>query len=823
MFNNLLTILLLTACYGGPSKLGQQDGSGGARLYSAPALSDVDGVKTFQFDPNSKVDQVFKGSSTAGLGDASVSFSPGSLSSSSIITMQPGASVVSALSNNSLGVSATGNSTPLVITSSNNEQSSNPFTLSLPVTTAGLDDFQLDGSFNAVFALVYKNGVIYERITDENLNVSDKFVKLQSLYFGSYQAVKVNKQVNGTFERRSGLAKIGTLKDSKNMPTPSATPTISKPSAFNLILQIPAQNSTNIDPRAPVNLGFSNPLGMPTVGQNVNFYSQNSAAFPYAPPIVSSADKLGLTINPPDNLFPLNAWQTIQILAGLKDQFGQSIGSVTPVKFKTRDGIWGAPLVPVVLAVATTNAASFAADRLINLIPGKTFAYWTDSQQYNGFTALFDGVAWQPSSTVNTTPSAQPIQALFFVTPSKSLGSVYRTYNAAYNKLYFNKTSGNGVWGTSPALIDSNPTAQAFDIATNAYGDSFLFWTKSSSNTDIYYCQLIDSGCIAAGTQLYTGISGTAFSKLSSQVSGTSALPYFALGIYDGSVSCYGFAGPLAAPIATGGGSIYQISSYCADVKAVLNTTSNPTDPGMMIYEQTSPRSVLIRPKSAGSWGTPQTLLTSNLPGIFKTKSLNNGRTVVFGISDTGVASYTSTLDGVNISPNIFLNIAAGAGTYTSSAVALDFNDFGDILFSYMYVKSPSTNYMGATILDHDGVTLRDVLPPALNPTFVPADGQLVASLDNAGNGFVGSSDFSGTFPKIQAYRFDSTAVGVSKWTTYPLITTSYGNYTNFPKVDLVKDGYKGTLSLLYGYCTAGSPACAPTVTSGSVNVINFK
>ena len=55
----LLSLSLLVSCYGGPSKLGEQNGSGNARLYAPSPLSDVDGVRSYAYNPDAQINQVF--------------------------------------------------------------------------------------------------------------------------------------------------------------------------------------------------------------------------------------------------------------------------------------------------------------------------------------------------------------------------------------------------------------------------------------------------------------------------------------------------------------------------------------------------------------------------------------------------------------------------------------------------------------------------------------------------------------------------------------------------------------------------------------------
>ncbi len=828
MYYKMLILGFIAGCYGGPSKFGDQNGTGGSRLFVAPALSDVDGVKTVSYNPDRV--NVITGSVTSAVKDSTITFSPNSLASGTQVTVEEGISMTSAMPQSTLGFSAESSSqTVSITTSQSNTPSTNPFTISIGLGSAGLTEFALDETKMGVVGLIYGgDGKIQVFVTDQ-IKVSNKSIAWTTKYFGSYQAMKIPAAQTGTRIFPANILKISTAADKKKAPTPTPAPA-TQFSALSLVDQNPRQNSTGVDPYAQAFLKFNNPIDSSTVGANIKLYQQNFTAQTFSPPTQVSQDKLGITIFPPDGMFPLNAWQNFRLLPDLKDTYGQNFATPSTITFKTRDGIWNQLSGSPALTPSYANANSFNDARIIKgLMPGQLLAYWSDNvgSMYYGSTAQINrGVLGTPSRINPTYPSmsgANPIQAKFFSNQVSTTGVIFGVYSGGFNKIFSNR-SNSGSWSNLESLIVSSSYPIAFDVVTNSLNQSFLIYSKynlGSTKTDIIICLLVDMLC-SSPSLFSNSIPSNNIVKLSGSVYFDGINNTFSVGLSD-STNCYGFSGLSTANNPYGASNF--LSSVCRSVQAFSNSGASISDRGILMYEETS-GIINVAYRNAGAWSTSP-LFTNIIAGQIKAKNTPDGRILLSALSTTGNVYFAVTRNGANFSPAATSIFNPSAGSIYAPALSIDSNDQGDVLFAYSMVTNlPTPNNLGAAILDKDGITIRDQFNVNSNAINLYS-GLLNASIDNLGNGLLafvdGMNTTQNTPMKIQSYRFDP--LGSPRWnsSTNSLFSTNYISYTSFGKIDLVKDPFRGVLTVLYGYCFSTAVACGPgTVSSAPLGVSQF-
>lgn len=196
--------LLHSGCFLGPGFFSQkQDGESAlSSIVGAEILSDADGARTGKFLAASNGTQTMTASDNSGIAGASLEAPPGSLSIDTDITIEEGVSIADSEFLSSLGLDASvnGSANSVVVASSAAIDALQPLTLaiSIPESANLVEDPELRNLI--VFYRIAKQdagGGFFEGIIPRNeLSLVDGKVKFEIRYFGVYQAVYLDKEIN---------------------------------------------------------------------------------------------------------------------------------------------------------------------------------------------------------------------------------------------------------------------------------------------------------------------------------------------------------------------------------------------------------------------------------------------------------------------------------------------------------------------------------------------------------------------------------------------------------------------------------------------------
>lgn len=178
-----------TGCFRGPAFFKPSSDTAGPKKIELTTYAG--GIVKGTYDPRSAITQILAVESGE-LAGVQLSLAPGSFSIPTDITMQPGADVATTTLSQELGVGSANNlqgtGLSVVLSSSENIDSARPFSLSIPVSSAGL---MLSGKY-LVILYVVKVAATGEQlagiIPTNQLQVTSSSITFPARYFGAYQA-----------------------------------------------------------------------------------------------------------------------------------------------------------------------------------------------------------------------------------------------------------------------------------------------------------------------------------------------------------------------------------------------------------------------------------------------------------------------------------------------------------------------------------------------------------------------------------------------------------------------------------------------------------
>lgn len=189
----LLPSFLLSSCLDGPGFFKQDSSVTSPAIEVVPDFEE-DGIIKAKVDANSNITQLVSASSDSEVSGSSISLPPGSLAVATEITLEEGTNLATASMSTELGLSnnsLSGASNPLVITSSEEIDAVQPFTLAIPI---GLE-LNLAESLDNL-AVLYKvkkmdqGGKMVSGVYPKNkIEIKDGAAYFETKYFGSYQLV----------------------------------------------------------------------------------------------------------------------------------------------------------------------------------------------------------------------------------------------------------------------------------------------------------------------------------------------------------------------------------------------------------------------------------------------------------------------------------------------------------------------------------------------------------------------------------------------------------------------------------------------------------
>ncbi len=434
--------------------------------------------------------QKLNANSSGSLSGSSVIFPPGSLAIDMSVTLEEGIDLVSDGVFSELGLPpASAISTALVLSSTPEANAPQPFTISI-LTTQSTSLVESPSNLFVVYKArdVVENKLYIGALSNDQVSIKENLIVFNVSRFGSYQVFS-SESVQNSIEKTTSKPII-----TKKNSIPKAEDLIVEAPVLNVISSIPENNATNFDIDSDLEVLFDHDIDPASVLGKVSLTSNVTGEVTVLPDIEIQGNKI--VINLPDNFSYLTQY-TINLASSISGVDGRKLSIAKDIIFETRD-----IALKEEFPIASANDAVIAGETDVFLTgnrAGQMVLVWLAQSGLKA--AFFDGVAWGPTTSMDTTGTK--FKAVVTESGKACVGwirTIVRTkcYNA-------------GTWDSASSShdIDIYDPSRDFAFTSSAPNQIRLFWFESYMMWYMVYTASWTDGVWSSGTTLSGYLSGS--------------------------------------------------------------------------------------------------------------------------------------------------------------------------------------------------------------------------------------------------------------------------------------------------------------------------